>query len=152
VAGRKIAGILVETKLVGSRVDIAVAGIGINHDWSDAAIPAGLSDTATSIRDQVGGELPAREVLLGEVLLAIERLYPLVLDGDGVGALLDRARACSAVLGRQVAVRMTEGGLVSGVARDLMPDGGLQLEADGHLRVLHVGEIEQLRPAREDSD
>jgi BirA family biotin operon repressor/biotin-[acetyl-CoA-carboxylase] ligase len=152
VDGRKIAGILVETKLVGSRADIAVAGVGLNYDWSDVEVPAAIGDAATSIGTELGAAPPSRAAMLGEVLAAIEDLYPLMVREKDASELLDRARPRSAVLGRRVGIRMAEGGLVSGVARDLMPDGALQVEVDGALRAFHVGEIERLRSVRQMPD
>jgi BirA family biotin operon repressor/biotin-[acetyl-CoA-carboxylase] ligase len=152
VRDRKIAGILVETRLVGSKVDIAVAGVGLNHDWSEVKIPAGITDTATSISTELAGATPPRATVLGELLAAFELLYPLVVSGSEVSELLDRARARSAVLGRRVGIRTAEGSLVTGIARDLTRDGGLQVETEGGLRVFHVGEVEQLRPVQKASD
>jgi len=152
VNDRKIAGILVETKLIGSRVDIAVAGIGLNHDWSGVEVPSGLTDVATSLGREAPGVLPERPDVLARILLAIEELYPLVVDGSRVSELLDRARSLSSVLGRRIAIRTADGTLVGGIARDLMPDGGLKVDAERGSRVFHVGEIEQLRPIPGPSD
>ncbi|MQA98998.1 MAG: biotin--[acetyl-CoA-carboxylase] ligase [Actinobacteria bacterium] len=148
VRGRKIAGILVETKLVGSNVDIAVAGVGLNHDWSGVQVPGGIADTATSVSTEVADAIPPRATMLGELLAAFELLYQLVVGGSDPAELLDRARSRSGVLGQPVGIRTAEGSLVSGIARDLTADGGLQVETEGGPRVFHVGEVEQLRPVR----
>jgi BirA family transcriptional regulator, biotin operon repressor / biotin---[acetyl-CoA-carboxylase] ligase len=70
----------------------------------------------------------------------------LVVDDDMTLGLLDRARSLSAVVGRRVGVRTSEGSLVSGRAIDIAPDGGLTVDVDGDVRTFHVGEIEHLRP------
>jgi BirA family biotin operon repressor/biotin-[acetyl-CoA-carboxylase] ligase len=146
VEGRKIAGILVETKLVGSRADIAVAGVGVNHDWSGIEVPVGLSDTATSMQNEVEGELPSRVEVLAEILAAFEDLYGMVVDEGEHEDLLARARDRSAVLGHRIGIRTAEGSLVLGTACDLMLDGALLVDVDGEARAFNVGEIEQLRP------
>lgn len=152
VADRKIAGILVETKLIGSNVDIAVAGVGLNHDWSGVAVPVGIREAATSLGDEISGEPPPRATVLGAIFDAFEALYLPFVRGDADAELLDRARSRSAVLGHRVVIRTAEGSLVSGIARYLMLDGSLQVDVDGDVRAFHVGEIEQLRPVRRTED
>ena len=145
---RKVAGMLVETKLVGPQVDIAVAGVGVNRDWSGIDIPVGLSDIATSLTT-VSDTVPSRVELLAEILARFEELYPFVVEAEKTGELLERARSRSSVLQRRVTIRTAEGSLVSGRALDISADGGLVVEVEGEVRTLHVGEIEQLRPAPE---
>ena len=143
---RKVAGMLVETKLVGPNVDIAICGVGVNRDWSQVDVPVGLRDTAVSLSD-LNDEVPARSELLAEILVRFEELYPWVIDGSKTSDLLDRARTSSSVLGRRIGIRTAEGSMISGRALDIAEDGGLTVDVEGEVRTFNVGEIEHLRPA-----
>ncbi|MDP9227228.1 MAG: biotin--[acetyl-CoA-carboxylase] ligase [Actinomycetota bacterium] len=152
VRGRKLAGILVESRLVGHLVDVAVAGIGINVSPPAGGLPPALAARATSL----GAELEAssgdphldRAELLAGLLEQIERLYPLVETGKGAQGILRRASERSEVIGREVVVRLVDGATVEGVATRLLPSGALELDSGGSHISLHAGDIEYLRSAR----
>ena len=149
VDGRKLAGMLVESTMTDEAIDGAICGIGINVHLTSDDVPDDLKDIATSIAiemDRAGtGTAPPRAQLLARVLEEIERLYP-AMTGDS-GLLLTQATEMSSVIGRNVTVRSADGSSIAGMARGFDADGALQLEVDGALRSIHVGEIEQLRTA-----
>jgi BirA family biotin operon repressor/biotin-[acetyl-CoA-carboxylase] ligase len=119
VDGRKIAGILLESRLDGTASVVAL-GIGINV--SQAVFPADLTGRATSIR--LAGGHPDRERLLAALLDRIEH-WRGRLETEGFDGVRERWRALADTLGRAVSV---DG--VSGVAVDVDEDGAL-LVADG---------------------
>ncbi|HEX3327036.1 MAG TPA: biotin--[acetyl-CoA-carboxylase] ligase [Actinomycetota bacterium] len=147
VEGRKLAGILVETRVGGHQVDVAVAGIGINvsppEDW-----PPGVAATT------IGGELSRvgrdpvvdRAELLAGLLERIESVYVSVETGRGAADVLRRATQRSAILGDEVVVSRPDGTTVTGVATRLLPSGALEVHTGGSYLSLQVGEIEHLRP------
>ncbi|MDR0351613.1 MAG: biotin--[acetyl-CoA-carboxylase] ligase [Puniceicoccales bacterium] len=47
--GKKLAGILTETKILGNEIMVAVSGIGINVNADITTYPPGIRETATSI-------------------------------------------------------------------------------------------------------
>jgi BirA family biotin operon repressor/biotin-[acetyl-CoA-carboxylase] ligase len=147
--GRKIAGMLVESTLMGSKIDAAICGIGINVHLSDAEIPDDLKDRATSIAielDRAGtGTAPPRAQLLGRIVSEVESRYD-AITGDA-RLLLAEATELSCVLGHDVVVRSADGSTIQGRAESFDPDGALRVVVDGTSRALHVGEIEQLRTA-----
>ena len=149
IGDRKIAGILVETKLIGSDVDVAIAGIGLNYDWTGGEIPREIERGATTLVAEASAAgmdvAPAREELLAAILRSLEDLYPLVRTSTD--ELLRRAEQRSAVLGGHVTIRFADGDLLHGRATRLLSDGALEIETDEGVRSVHVGEIEQLRPA-----
>jgi BirA family biotin operon repressor/biotin-[acetyl-CoA-carboxylase] ligase len=135
VNGRKVAGILVETRSAGSKLDIAIVGVGINVHGR----PAAVGDGATSLAAEAGSA-PARAEVLAAVLDALERLYR-----AGPDVVIERATARSDVLGRRVRVRFADGSSLDGVAARLLESGALEVDDDGLLVDVRAGEIEHLR-------
>jgi BirA family biotin operon repressor/biotin-[acetyl-CoA-carboxylase] ligase len=150
VGGRKLAGILVESRVTGGVLDYAVIGIGLNVRPS-ANVPADVAERATTVHAEAeaieGGKHPSRVELLGWVLDAFERIYPLVGTGQGAAHIVERASNRSDVLGRRVTVQVAEGRDLDGIARRLLPSGALEIETNGEFRAVHAGEIVHLRPA-----
>lgn len=147
VERRKLAGILIETKLAGPNVDVAVGGVGLNVARD---LPPELESSATSVAAECearGIPVPSRVDLLAVILDAIGSVYPLALDEDSNPELLARAAARSDVLGQQVLVRMADGVVIEGRAARLLPDGALELVTETGGRAVSAGEIEQLRHA-----
>lgn len=71
--GKKTTGILIETVWSGADVNAIVIGIGVNV--SKTSVPANefLQFPATSLEDELGKELPAREEILFNILRAFIR-------------------------------------------------------------------------------
>ena len=102
IGGRKVGGILVESKTEGSEVAFAVVGIGINvHQRSFAP---GLSTPATSL-DLAPGRRISRQPLLFSLLKLLECETLALLDPAAVEAIPLRVEQASTwVRGRQVEV------------------------------------------------
>lgn len=146
VDGRKLAGMLVESTTMGSVIDAAVCGIGINVHLTRDEIPEDLRDRASSLAIEMDAkEGPSRSVLLATIVKEIEDLYPEMTSAPA--ALLERAAALSDVLGKDVVVRRADGSALEGRAEGFDDDGALRIRASSGIASLHVGEIEQLRTA-----
>lgn len=144
VGGLKVAGILAETELSGTSVDVLIAGVGINVGWRAEEIPGELRETATSLARELGPGLePARPALLAEVLEAFESRYRGL--PDSAPTLVEAAAARSDVLGSEVTVALATEETVTGTALRLSPLGELELANDDGLRRLSVGEVARLR-------
>lgn len=136
VGERKLAGILAEQSPDGSAV---VVGTGINVATPAGALPvspAGLPATSLAIE----GASVSRETLLLEVLGEFERWYAAFrADPDPVRTgLLDAYRPLCATLGRSVRVELPVGRFVTGVARDIDPDGRLLVADDSGSRPMAI--------------
>lgn len=151
VAGRKLAGILVESRLSGGAIEGAVAGLGVNVTWPPADIDAkGLNATSiTALAAQDAAiAVPGRATLLGAVLKRFESLYDDLADADTRNDVVRRAAARSEILGRDISVRFADGSSVKGRALGITATGSLRFETpDGAIKILNVGETERLRPA-----
>jgi BirA family transcriptional regulator, biotin operon repressor / biotin---[acetyl-CoA-carboxylase] ligase len=126
VDGRKIAGILLETKLGAAPAGPATAVLGIGVNVRQRAFAPDLAEHATSVRLACGRDIPL-DAVLGALLEAIDR-WRERLERDGFEPVRARWCALTDTLGRPVAV---EG--VRGTAVDIDGDGAL-IVAEGERR------------------
>jgi BirA family biotin operon repressor/biotin-[acetyl-CoA-carboxylase] ligase len=132
VGGRKIAGILLESRVAPDGTGVIAVGVGIN--LAQRAFPAALAARATSIALERGTAVDCEEALAA--LLSAFGDWRGRLEGDGVAPVRSRWLTLADTIGRRVSV---DG--VSGVAVDLDVDGALVLEdGDRRHRVL-AGEL-----------
>jgi len=128
VAGRKIAGILLESRMPaggdGGATGIIAIGIGIN--LGQRAFPAGLAARATSVVLE-SGRIVERDAVLTALLEAFDG-WRTRLEGDGLAPIRQRWLAIADTIGRRVSI---DG--ITGVAIDLDVDGALVLQ-DGERR------------------
>jgi BirA family transcriptional regulator, biotin operon repressor / biotin---[acetyl-CoA-carboxylase] ligase len=138
-AGRKLAGILIETAVEGERLVEAVIGLGINVNWRRDEMPADLRAGATSLAELAGSPIDRVE-LLGRVL---DRLDAWVTRAER-GTVLDAYRAASWLTGRRVEVE-AGGRLLHGIARDVTPDGSLPVDDGGGApQLVAYGEVTRI--------
>jgi BirA family transcriptional regulator, biotin operon repressor / biotin---[acetyl-CoA-carboxylase] ligase len=147
VERRKVAGILVETRVAGHQVDVAVAGLGINV-CRPRARPPELA-AASSIEEELAARgrqaTIDRSELLAQLLEHIESVYALVESGRGAAQIIERASARSEILGREVVVQRQDGHSLQGTAVRLLPSGALEVLTEGNYVSVQVGEIRHLR-------
>lgn len=122
----KVGGILSEGRGSTGGTAFVVIGVGLNVAPVPEAVAASLAAPVASLADLAGRPV-ARERLLGAFLSALDPLLD-VVEREGLAPLLPELRALSPLLGRRVTVR-AEGRVISGVARDIDPDGALLVEA-----------------------
>jgi BirA family biotin operon repressor/biotin-[acetyl-CoA-carboxylase] ligase len=133
IAGRKIAGILLESRLVGA-TPAAVVAVGVGINLAQRAFPAALAPRATSVAIETGRSV-ARDTML-EVLLEAFDAWRGRLEGEGMAPVRARWLALADTIGRRVSI---DG--VSGVAVDLDRDGALVLEGGGRRHRVLAGEV-----------
>ena len=135
LAGRKAAGILCTSRVVGAEAYVG-CGIGLNvHRPSDSAVaaivppPAYLTDAAPRVE---------REVVLAGILGAMDGLVDALHRPNEIAhAWEERAE----LRGRPYRVRMdADGSLVEGTALRLDDDGGLVLAVAGGERSVHLAD------------
>ena len=143
IEGRKVAGILVETRLAGGAFDIVLVGLGVNGNLRVADLPADLRPGATSLSEWKQGHvcLPA----LLKVFAERFESYLEDLERGDPARVLSGARRLSAILGKRVRVE-TGGETFEGVASELGAGGELILESSEGVKVVRVGDCELLRP------
>lgn len=135
IDGRKVAGLLVTSRVTNSQVETAILGVGVNL----IKTPDNLATGAIALED-VADQNPDAEVLLNEMLGSICSVYRDVIAGD-TRTLLERWLERAVYLRERVEVVDGERCLVgrfSGVSES----GGLVLQtgADTY-REVHAGDL-----------
>jgi BirA family biotin operon repressor/biotin-[acetyl-CoA-carboxylase] ligase len=132
---RKVAGILVESALAGSRVEHVIVGIGVNVHTRN--FPDDLESIATSIALE-STRAPDRAELLADILAALDHDIEHVAH-RGLGLVHGRLTAHDALYGRAVE---SEDGSLSGIASGIDPEGRLLVRrADGVMTKVVSGEV-----------
>jgi BirA family biotin operon repressor/biotin-[acetyl-CoA-carboxylase] ligase len=140
--GLKLAGLLLETTLVGERLVDAVIGVGVNVNWHRAEMPPEIAQRAISLADLAGTDVD-RVALLADLLERLDREIAALEEGVSP---VDRFREASVLDGRGVRVEVGEDrleGTVAGVA----DDGALLLDTTAGRLALSVGEVVAVRDA-----
>jgi BirA family biotin operon repressor/biotin-[acetyl-CoA-carboxylase] ligase len=136
LAGRKVAGILVESAIDGDSVRYAIIGIGVNINLDTRDIDE-LSSFATSLNAVVERVVP-REELLGQFLHQLDSLY--LQLGQGQTPLAEWQGLLD-TLGQRVRVSWQNESYV-GLAEGVDSTGNLQLRLDnGRSVTLTAGDV-----------
>jgi BirA family transcriptional regulator, biotin operon repressor / biotin---[acetyl-CoA-carboxylase] ligase len=131
VDGRKLAGILLESRIGPSA--LVVLGIGVN--LAQRVFPADLAERATSVRLATGRRVDA-DALLTALLESLDT-WRTRLETEGWAPIRERWRTLTETLGRRVSIDGVEG-----VAVDVDEDGALIVaEGDVRRRVV-AGEVD----------
>jgi BirA family transcriptional regulator, biotin operon repressor / biotin---[acetyl-CoA-carboxylase] ligase len=142
-SGRKLGGILTETKAIDQKVVFAVLGIGINVNIELGDFPEEMREIATSVMHETKREHP-RTMLLASILKEIDSWYAIFLKG-GNGPLLSEWKRLSSTLGRTVCVE-TGGETLFGLAEDIDGDGRLLLRLpSGQVKRIYSGDVKTVR-------
>ena len=136
IAGKKVAGILVESVISGEEVLYAVLGIGVNVALDPDALGE-LSATATSLNAATAREVP-REDLLRRLLQELDGLYLDLKKGESP---IEEWRGLLDTLGCRVTAS-AGGESPTGMAEGVDDLGNLQLRLDdGRLITLTTGDV-----------
>jgi len=133
VAGRKLAGIIVEADASGR----TIFGIGVNTAGSATAAPAGLRDRIVTLPDLVGHALSRSQLLAAW----LPQLCSLLREMDAdPGTLARRYRPLCCLDGRAVTLHVgTE--QHSGTCRGIAADGGLVVDTPAGPRTFASGSL-----------
>lgn len=122
ISGRKVAGILTESAVLGDALEYAILGLGMNVSFAPPA--AEVDFPATSLQAEAGRAVD-RLKLLRAILASLAAHYPSLLDDS----LFDHWRARLALMGEPVVAR-TESGDQRGRMEGVDPDGALIFRRD----------------------
>lgn len=132
--GRKLAGVLVETALMGERLDYAVLGIGLNVNTRFDDAPEDVRQRATSLREAFGREFD-REAVLQSLL----RLFSDRYEALPASPVADYVRALG-TLGKRVRLSAGEE-IVEGEAVRVEEDGALVVATENGESVVRFGDV-----------
>ena len=141
LAGRKVAGILVESTWMGTELDALVLGMGVNVLKASVPPADQLSFPATSIETELGHPIERIE-LLKEILLRVLDWRPNL----GTDAFLESWEESLAFRGQQVQVKTGSGSPVMGELLGLDAEGGLRLQDEHGKSVTVQFGVVHLRP------
>lgn len=146
--GKKLAGILVETALIGGQVKWAVVGVGVN-----LLAPSASAELRANIAALAESRPPVeRDAFAWELLRRLGEWY-----GAACGGQFDRIRQrwrqlSSFASNRAVEIETGEG-TVRGVTRGLNHEGALLLRLEsGEERAVFVGEVLRVITSRGDAE
>ncbi|MFH1227960.1 MAG: biotin--[acetyl-CoA-carboxylase] ligase [Planctomycetota bacterium] len=144
INGKKIAGIIIETKFISKEPEAAVMGVGMNVNIAQEELPEEIKDIATSALAEKGYEM-AIQPLTEELIIRLDYWYQLLKDKQD-NVINDAWRNYSAVLNRMVSLRSKDCAY-QGKAVDLDPCKGIAIEqSDGTIKWWQGDEVELLRP------
>jgi len=133
VAGRKLAGILVEAAAGGR----AIFGIGVNTTGSAADAPAAIASRVATVPDLAGRSLPRQRLLEALVPRLLALLADVARDPAGLGA---RYRPLCALTHQAVTVYVGDTELV-GTCRGIASDGRLIVDTPAGRRLVASGSL-----------
>lgn len=119
LGGLKLGGILVEAKLVSTRIDFAVVGTGINLNVESSSLPKNATSTF-----KVTGRALDRDAMLGALLEELQSSYPDLDDKEKI--IREWWEHCVHRLKPVTVVRPE--GAISGVSTGIGPAGQLLIK------------------------
>ena len=136
INGRKVCGILIESKVRRDKVDYAIIGIGLNVNLKLSDFPE-ILPTATSLSLELGRDIPRIDVIR-QLLIEVERSYLALQRGEPI---YEEWRDGLVTLGRRVHVK--SGNVTyEGMAESVTKDGSLLLRRqDGSLIKIVAGDV-----------
>ena len=102
VNNRKVAGILVDSVFIGSDIEYAVIGIGINANTTLADLPESLHDTATTLRETLNRVVDVSRLF--EYLVGQLEFWYLRLRDKGFKAIEPHYRGLCTTLDKRVTI------------------------------------------------
>jgi BirA family biotin operon repressor/biotin-[acetyl-CoA-carboxylase] ligase len=139
--GRKLCGVLAESRSPGASRPLLVIGTGINLNQTAGDFPAELRERATSLRIAAGGKRFAPAQVLADLLRRFERYLALARTGDGERLWSEVARRLPP---RGTPIAVDSGGRrVEGIVEGIAATGALEIREPGRVEftVVSAGEI-----------
>lgn len=130
--GRKLAGILAESRVVASGVDALVVGLGLNV--AQESFPAELAEIATSCRQVAGRAVDGADLLVA-FLVALDSRYADLAHTSGFADALRGYRSACVTIGCRVRAELTDHS-ITGVAMEIDDDGHLVVETSPGARIV----------------
>jgi BirA family biotin operon repressor/biotin-[acetyl-CoA-carboxylase] ligase len=136
IGGKKVSGILIESKVQDEAVSYAILGIAVNVNLDPSSNPE-ISETATSLRQVLKREVSRLEILPA-LLSEFEELYNALRRGEPIDKLW---RHRLETLGREITVKCGSE-VWQGYAEAVDDDGNLLLRRpDGSLLTIAAGDV-----------
>ncbi len=140
INGRKVAGILLESRIEGASVDYVVLGLGVNVLGTREDLPAEFREASAVVEEEAGGAVaPSPLAVLASFLQELDGAYAAFL-ADGFTGVKDRFDRHFRMAGREVTVR-SGANLTTGVAKGVDGDGSLLIMSEDRILPIRVGDV-----------
>lgn len=138
IGGRKVCGILTESRSSAVQVDYIVVGIGININMQESDLDEGLREIAISLRMETGREF-IREEVAARLYKSLEKWYFIYRD-SGFAPVREKWLESSGMTGKEISYS-SQGAVVKGRVTGMDYDGALLCSVNGETKRLTAGEI-----------
>lgn len=135
---RKVAGILVESAFIGSEIEYAIIGIGINVNTTLVDFPESLQATVTTLREAHNRQVDISRLF--EYLVGQLEFWYLRLRDKGFKAIEPHYRRFCTTLGKRVIIDLGDSQL-TGLAKELEPDGSLVVQTAEGRQIIRSGDV-----------
>ncbi|TAL18452.1 biotin--[acetyl-CoA-carboxylase] ligase [bacterium] len=139
LGGRKVAGILLESRVEGVRIDYLSLGVGVNVLGTPARFPEEFRESAATLEEFSKADCPAPVEVLSAYLQRLEGDY-FLFSSEGFGPFRERWGRLFRMAGREVTV-VSRGGELRGKVLGLAEDGALELETGGGIKRILAGDV-----------
>lgn len=140
INGKKVCGILTEMSGELNRLNYLVIGIGINVNIDGDSFSEEVNKVATSIKQEIGREVPRRE-LVAMILNKFEELYEELVNHGTIKKSIKICRENSILIGKKIKIISKEQELER-KAIGINDEGQLLIEDDmGNVSPLISGEV-----------
>lgn len=146
VNGRKTAGILCEACSSNTLPTAIVAGIGINVNTPQEALPPRPIFPATSLAAEANRPFD-REAILDAFLEKLHEAIERLEGPDGISKTIARFNELDALRGKAVAVALPDGSTATGIDAGAQLDGTLLLQTGETHRTIVAGSVSLLSGA-----
>lgn len=139
--GRKLAGVLCETRHYEAGTRCLLVGVGVNADFDEAHLPDDTRLPATTLRSALGRPVDADALAhrLGEAIGRTLGSRDRELDEGELRTLLDRL----AFLDEKVRLHRLDGTVAEGRLEGLSPDGRAVIRSPRGLEFVEAGEVDR---------
>ncbi|MEJ2104304.1 MAG: biotin--[acetyl-CoA-carboxylase] ligase [Ignavibacteriaceae bacterium] len=135
VNGKKVAGILIETSIKGSKIERVVIGFGIN--LNQISFQGEFNYPPTSLKLETRTDID-REIMLAEILNIFEELLTKLQSNPQ--SILNEWREKCKMIGDKITI--TDGDKTkSGIFYDVDDNGYLLLKRNGEIEKIHFGDV-----------
>jgi len=135
INGHKVAGILMESISIGSKIERLVIGLGINVNQN--LFQGKFKIAPTSLKKELGYTIE-REKLLAEILNNFETILDKVISSTN--EVLSEWKSRCPMIGEKITV-VNDSGMKDGIFEDIDENGFLVLRSHNKTLILHFGEV-----------
>jgi len=138
IGGRKVCGILAESRSSAVKIEYIVVGIGININMTEEDLDEDLRRIATSLKIETGRDY-VREEVAARLYESLEKWY-LIFRDSGFAPVREKWLECAGMTGKEICY-VSQGATVKGRVAGMDNDGALLCDVNGEIKRLLAGEI-----------